>query len=226
MIITLWGATIGVALLSYVIKRNIELKAQIKKAEYIQYIDTSGIEKNPPRFTELMKGTTINFKIDKYDVKITQLNITKGVDTIKMIAGYYKQLCIEIDKTAETKTELLTKDVTIYKLNLKLVTLIYDLSYRFVKNKRRYRKALIKTLTSDFRALISICEECIDYWSCLGKRLSLLAEGTTNRQTYGDNASQSLQSMGLDGKSEIKPRYVLPMKSSDKKTKMQSDSKS
>jgi hypothetical protein len=209
MFIPIWGMVlIGLSLI-YLIKRIFILWDRVKKSEYEVYVDTSGVASNPPSFIELANNKTINIKFDDQSIVINQISFNKGLNVINKISLYFTALNEAIKH--EPKDEKEEIQFNGYKVQIynSIVNQIYELSKHFVKNKRNYKKKLLKKAKDDTAFILNVCAEIIDYWGCVGKLVTLLSKGQTLRQTVGGGASWNSLNMDLTGKTEIKPRYAL-----------------
>ena len=209
MFIPVYGAVLAGCIIFYLIYKIITLKLKIYKNEFEVYVDTSGIAQNPPKFIDLVNGKTINFKLGKDDICISQLSITKGLKNINSIVALFNMLRQTMEVELDKKSDKLKQDILKMNIYKKIVHQIYDLSKPFVSNKRRFKKELFNKAKDDFAFILRICEEVIDYWGYVGKLLGLLSQGATLRQMFGEKASWKSVSWDLDGEIEIKPRYGL-----------------
>ena len=221
MLIPPWMLALSVGILLYLLKTIYKQKVKIKDNSYIEYVDTSGIQANPPRFEELMKGVTINFDLDGEKISIPQVSITGGLSIIKKIRESYELIDVLVSQETLSAKDELKKNVSIVNTQNYITLLIYNLSKPFVKNKKNYKKRLFKKSVEDNEFIINICLQCMDYWRYVGKLRAILVVGGSLRAMYGGNAMLNYHKWDTGGKIEIKPRYVLPTNSSNKKTKHQ-----
>lgn len=169
-------------------------------------VDLSGITKNPPSFIETWQGKSINFKLDKYIVSITQLSITDCIFYIENIAKSFALMkeILTVEKT-DKKTDLMM-NVTFLTLYKNLINIVYKLSKPYCK-KWRYEKALYKKAMKDIIWFVDIVEQILDYWMYIKKKIFLLAKGQTLRQTVGESYSWNSLKLDGNGKILIRPRF-------------------
>lgn len=187
----------------------IRLRDKIAKAEYQQYIDTSGIGTNPPLFIDTWQGKTINFRVDdKHIIHIPHMRPQQCFGHLKAIAAYYKILTAQAEKVAANKKEERQDKIINAYAYYRIIVLIYNLSKDFVKNKRRYFKALHARGKNDVAFILDVTEQVIDYWTYIKKKLSLLATASSLRiSTNGGRSSWDSVKLASDGKISIRPRY-------------------
>jgi hypothetical protein len=173
-----------------------------------KYVDTSGIMLNPPKFIDVLKNKTINFRLGKESIRIEQISASKGLSFIEKIAQMFQWLQREMQYTPNNKVDGLRHDVAKMQLYKLIVKELYKLSKPFAKNKRRFKKELMLKAKTDIEYILLIVEQVLDYWMYLGELVSLLARGGTLRQIIGVSAGWSCISTGTDGKISIKPRYA------------------
>ena len=121
MIITInayWVILVGLIVL------YLAVKASKKAYKETVYVDTSGIESNPPNFLETLENKTLNIKVDeKNHISINHFNVATGLTRVKLISGLLKSLQILMDKSTGT----LKDKATLYFVNGKLITELYKL---------------------------------------------------------------------------------------------------
>lgn len=186
-----------------------ELKHKLKEP-YLVYVDTGGINKNPPAYIDTWRGKTINFKLDKYIVTISQLPFLMCLNHMRQIENLFRLLKENLEYKSESKQDKILhqiKYVTIYKT---IIQIIYKLSKRFVDNKHGYKKALYKKAKQDVTWMMDVIEQTLDYWGYVKKKINLLAKGSTLRQMGGENFTWNSLEMDRQGKILLKPRFALP----------------
>jgi len=199
MIITInayWVILVGLIVL------YLAVKASKKAYKETVYVDTSGIESNPPNFLETLENKTLNIKVDENNhISINHFNVATGLTRVKLISGLLKSLQILMDKSTGT----LKDKATLYFVNGKLITELYKL----IKPHATWRakRAFIKRAYKDSFWTFKIVEEIYNYWMCVGKLLALLMEGQTLRMTTGGSAMLNSTRMDSDGVT-YKPRAL------------------
>jgi hypothetical protein len=192
------------------IYRLVLVNLKLQKQEPV-YVDTSGIDENPPKFIEVVKNKTINFVLGKEKISIMHLSVTKGLNRIEKIAGLFYRLHEEFKKEYNTKLQKLAHTAIKKSIYNQIVIELYKLCKPFAKRKRRFRKELYKKASNDFEWTCLVIEQVFDYWAYVGKLQALLSRGGSIRQILGGNFSWSYTDWGLSGKPLIKPRFVSSM---------------
>lgn len=207
----------------YLIIRLSEARQRALKPE-IRYVDTSGIEQNPPRmFIETMQGKTINFQLGKYAVCIPMVSVTECTYYIGVIAGYYqiiRQLMdwvrlndiADKDRTAEQKLKYFiekqvvhVREIAVYNRAIKI---LYRLSLKHVNKRGGFEKALKEKCAKDYVWTMDVFEQINDFWQTVEKKNSFLARGTTLKQTDGYNSSWRSFKLDRNGNRLVVPRYA------------------
>lgn len=195
-------------LLLYFIGKTVKQWLIIKKNEFVQYIDTSGISQNPPKFIETWQGKTINFRVNKYyKISIAQMTPDLFFKYLDNIVCMYKKL-ETLTQTEMQRDEKTVKYSLVYN---EIIRLIYQISKHTVKNKSGYKKSLYDRCNRDVSFVISVCEEMLDYWMYVKKKIQILAKGSTSRQTIGGLSYEPLLERDGTGRIFAKPRFVFSM---------------
>jgi hypothetical protein len=193
--------------LIFLLYRIVQLFNRIKKCEYEVYVNTAGITSNPPRFIELTEGKTINFRLGKEVVSISQISFNKGMETIERIQNLFTILSERIGHQPENEADKIKHNfLKINTYNL-IVKEIYELSKPFARSKGKLKKELYKRAKKDTLFIMRICEQVLDYWIYVGKYTALLSKGKTLRQTFGGDATWNSINWDTTGKIDIRPRY-------------------
>lgn len=178
----------------------------------IRYIDTSGVIENPPRqFVEVWQYKTLNFNCDGYVVSIPRVPAMEGMKFLSIISAYYLAIdeMIEVKKantalqdsrTPKQKIEYLVNekisDVRMMLYYRRAVMALYKLSVKDVNRKSGYKKALLKKTKGDFIWTLDVFEQINDFWQTVKKKINLLKQGATLKQT--DGYSSTWQGLRLD----------------------------
>jgi len=174
------------------------------------YVDTSGVANNPPQFIEVLKNKTINFKLDKWTIRIAHLSVLNGVDKIKRIATLFKHIQeLHAQEPVNRMHELKSKALRYAAYNV-TVKEMYNLAKPFAPG-RRFKQAFYRKAQADIEWFLLIVEQVFDYWVYVGKLLSLLGQGGTLRQTIGGSCTWNSSSWDMEGRVIIKPRFVSCM---------------
>lgn len=199
--------TISIVVGIVFIYKYLTLLDKFKKNEFIQYVDTSGIQVNPPKFIETWQGKTINFKLNEYVVSICQLPIIYTFKKYETITSIWTEM-VNLLKTEKN----MMNSIRYMALYNQLISSIYDLSKHFVNKRFGYKKVLFKKGSTDMLFILGVCEEIFDYWSYIKKKILLLARGTTNNQTPGEISTIDLSKMGELTQRFVKPRFESILK--------------
>ena len=196
----------------YLVTVILDLRKKVQKPETV-YIDTSGIEKNPPVMLETWQNKTINIKVnEKVCVSIPHFKALDCLKYIKRIAYLYRDLLrgFEDRKIHNDFLEAIESCLYMAKYR-KICKYIYTLSKPFTRRKFRYKRAFFKRAYKDFNFILGACEEIIDYWSYVKKKLIFLASGTTERQMGMVGGISTVAYSIRDGnlKTSITPRFAL-----------------
>lgn len=184
------------------------LSRKIQEPELVQYVDTSGVDSVPPKYIDVWQGKTINFKLGKWSIIIPMVRAVDFFRYVEKIALNYETMRRMINKSSGNKWVDNILYVRLHDHNAKL---IYKLSCRFVKDKRKFQKALISESRKNVAFIIGICEQVLDFWALYKKKISLLAQGATERQMGGNPSAWNSSSSDGDGKTYAMPRYALSL---------------
>lgn len=196
-------AIAGAAIIICLLYKYAELYRMFKANEFVQYVDTSGIAQNPPSYIDVWEGKTINFKLDKWDIKIPQMKPDWCFKYLRRFAINYKLLLEQAEK--ETTSRL---DQLIYAgAYANVVRCIYGLSKHFISNKRKFRKALSARSRNDIMFILDISEQIYDYWIYVKKKIALLSNQTTLRKMAGASFADGSCKLDTDGKIYAIPRF-------------------
>lgn len=196
-------------LVVYLVGVILDLRKKVQKPETV-YIDTSGIDSNPPKMLETWQNKTINIKVtDKVCVSIPHFKALDCIRYIKEIADYYKILLEKLEIEHKNKSQKLIGDLQYMVAYRQLCAWIYKLSKQFSNNKWKFKRAFFKRVKADFNFILNVSEEVLDYWSFVKKKLIFLASETTDRQKQMDGKASILSYSIKDGRlmSSIKPRF-------------------
>lgn len=205
VVLTLAFAGVVFILLYYIsrLQRQIDLKDVI-------YVDTTGIQRSPiENFIDVWQGKTINFKCGKYHVKIAQLPALVCLKYIERISLLFNLLKTNLEYKSKNKLDKFKDQIEYLKIYNELSYIIFKLSYQFVNKKIGFRNALSKKCKEDIRWVCDVCEQILDHWAYVKKKINYLARGTTLRQTGGGTLSWDCLNLAGDGKILIKPRYEV-----------------
>jgi hypothetical protein len=196
----------------YLIFKVFEYKNKMSKPEVV-HVDTSGVAVNPPTYIEVIKNKTINFRLDKWDVKICHLSLTKGMGTIQKICSLFDSLNTLMKQEYKSKLEEFQCNLLKTAAYKNIIHQVYLLSKPFVKSKRRFHKALYKKALKDYEWFLLVVEEIYNYWVYMGKLQALLSRGKTLRMIHGDIFNWNSYEMDSDGRHIIKPLFASSMNS-------------
>ncbi len=194
----------------YLLFKVFEYKSKLKKPEIV-YVDTSGIKENPPKFIETWQNKALNIKVDdKHIITIPHFGSKVCFKHLNTITILYTALINKLDDKSVNKLEetiSLIQYRTIYK---RIVKMVYDMCKPFVKN-RKTKKAYFKRAKTDRLFILEACNEIVDFWSLVKKKLIYLATGKTLRQAQMDGSMSTVNSSSSDGqpRTSIKPVYAL-----------------
>jgi hypothetical protein len=195
-------ACAGVAII-FLAYKYFSLLDKFGKNEFVQYVDTSGITQNPPQYIDLWEGKTINFKLDKWAIKINFLRPDWCFKYLRSIAENYQLLLAQAENGEKSVMETYVYGAAY----VRIVQSVYDLSKHFVRGRRAYRKALIAKSKKDIAFVLNACEQMFDYWIYVKKKIALLAAQTTLRRTAGVSFADNSCKLGTDGKIYAIPRF-------------------
>lgn len=196
----------GVVFILFVLKIK-SLKNIIKKNDFIQYIDTSGIIENPPNFIEVWQGKTLNIKFNKYDIKIPFFGALESIKYIEKISKNYSVMINMINYKSLSNYDDIVKQVEYLKAYTNIFNAVYDISKKFIKNKKRYLKDLKYKFFNDIIFGLEISEQLFNYWKVVKKKIIYLASATTLRETDGESYTWNSLNLDLQGNISVKPRY-------------------
>jgi len=176
--------------------------------EYV-YVDTTGIEENPPKnYIDVEQNKTINFNLDGESISICHLPIKLNVKYIEKIAYIYKLICQESEFVSKSKIEEFTHKVRYNILYTQSTKLVYGLSKNFVNRKRKFKRNLFKRSKRDTDFIMDIVEQILNFWMYRKKKALMLSQSQTLLSTVGKAYTWSSLSLDSRGKASIKPRFA------------------
>ena len=196
----------------------ISLYISLNRREVVRYIDTGGINKNPPAFIETWANKTINFKLGKHVVSINHLPIIENLEYIGKIGESYKVIKHGLDEVANNPLGNLDKKTLYLAHYMSIVDIIYKLSKPFTK-KWGYKKAFYKKANTDSNWIFGLSEQILDYWLYMGKMLGALAKTKTPRMIYGEFLTSDNLKWDSRNRRLITPRFGFIPKSKLKRLK-------
>lgn len=198
----------AVLVIIYLLYKINELEKDIKEKD-VMYVDTSGISENPMiNFIDVWKGKTINFQLDKYIVHIAHLPALTCIRYIENIAYFYTLLKDNLEYKSTGRIDKIKNEAAYLNTYNSIVELVYKLSKQFVNNKSGYRKALRNKSKNDIVFMCEICEQILNYWTYVKKKIQILGKGTTLQQMAGGQLSWDSLNLDGNGTISLKPRFV------------------
>lgn len=199
------------------------LKKPNNEKEYI-YVDTTGTGVNPPiKYIDVELNKTINFKLDKWVISICHLPIKYNIKYIDKIKTIYDLIVKESDYIPANKTQEFTHSVRTNALYYQATLLIYELSSHFVKDKRKYKRALFKKSKESSDFVMDIIEQTVDFWLYRKKKALMLSQAQTLLSMVGSAYTWNSLNLDSHGKRLIKPRYAKRFISHGTETKKLKD---
>lgn len=207
MLMIIAGAFALLAVILHIRKVNI-LKSKIA-APNIVYVDREGIDTNPPQhFIETFKNIVMNIKVDdEYTFTVAQIPFLKNLRYLKLMGDFHRLLVDQLEYEPKDDEDRIKSDLIYKEVYMRIIGIIYDLSYQFVKNKKKYRKRLYDRCENDVLFTLDICEQVSDYWKLVKKKALLLGQEATLRQTVGEEFSWNLVKMDTKKAILTKSRY-------------------
>jgi hypothetical protein len=176
--------------------------------EYV-YIDTTGIESNPPKnYIDVEQNKTINFKLGVDSISICHLPIKLNIKYIEKIAYIWELINAESEYKSKSKIEDFSHKVRQGLYYKQATSLIYGLSKHFVDKKRRFKKALFKRSKQDTDFIMDITEQVFNFWLYRKKKALMLSQSQTLLSTVGSTSTWNSLNLDNQGKTLIKPRFA------------------
>ena len=208
---------IAVGVSFFILLRKVHNLKYALKNRPINYIDRSGVKSTKEmNFVDLKVGKTINFKVGDQVVSIGHLPWTTCLQYITKITALYNLLAEMTEFKPKDNIEELKQNIRYDQIYKEICKLIYQVSYGFAGKKFGYKRRFMKQAREDIGFVTGICEQIIDYWNPVKKKLKLLANGQTLASTLGGRFTWSSLELDRAGKVLIKPRFGNSLNTSTK----------